>query len=285
MYDCSVQHASFARKFTGKERDSESGLDNFGARYDSSNTGRFMSADPKMLSIRHINNSQKWNKYAYTINNPLSYFDPNGMDEIQIQLKAYIPQHDVALYKGDNRGPTTSQAVTSRTEVSFRIQTNQSKLPPGSTPMLGSSPPKAGQSENIFTGNKDKQVDGLPTVTSAKFDAKGNAVITIQQNSTNPLVDTPLTGTIRTDITITIPASGSSVTTAGTLSGSPAFELNVFGSGGQATNIPLQTAPTNSAGFVVGLYQTNNIFDFTPLPPPPPPPPPCVPGPNKLCAE
>jgi RHS repeat-associated protein len=31
--------------FTGKERDSESGLDNFGARYDSSSLGRFMSPD------------------------------------------------------------------------------------------------------------------------------------------------------------------------------------------------------------------------------------------------
>jgi RHS repeat-associated protein len=28
-------------KFTGKERDAESGLDNFGARYDSSSLGRF----------------------------------------------------------------------------------------------------------------------------------------------------------------------------------------------------------------------------------------------------
>jgi RHS repeat-associated protein len=33
-------------QFTGKERDSESGLDNFGARYDSSSMGRFMSPDP-----------------------------------------------------------------------------------------------------------------------------------------------------------------------------------------------------------------------------------------------
>jgi RHS repeat-associated protein len=32
-------------KFTGKERDSESGLDNFGARYDSSQYGRFMTPD------------------------------------------------------------------------------------------------------------------------------------------------------------------------------------------------------------------------------------------------
>jgi hypothetical protein len=33
MYDGSLQHVSLTRKFTGKERDSESGLDNFGARY------------------------------------------------------------------------------------------------------------------------------------------------------------------------------------------------------------------------------------------------------------
>lgn len=35
-----------SHKFTGKERDSESGLDNFGARYFGASTGRFMSADP-----------------------------------------------------------------------------------------------------------------------------------------------------------------------------------------------------------------------------------------------
>jgi RHS repeat-associated protein len=46
MYDGTVQHAPLTYKFTGKERDSESGLDNFGARYDSSSMGRFMSADP-----------------------------------------------------------------------------------------------------------------------------------------------------------------------------------------------------------------------------------------------
>ena len=47
MYDGSCQHALLTYKFTGKERDSESGLDNFGARYDSSSIGRFMSPDPE----------------------------------------------------------------------------------------------------------------------------------------------------------------------------------------------------------------------------------------------
>jgi len=36
---------ALAHKFTGKERDSESGLDEFGARYYGSSLGRFMTPD------------------------------------------------------------------------------------------------------------------------------------------------------------------------------------------------------------------------------------------------
>jgi RHS repeat-associated protein len=48
-------------KFTGKERDAESGLDNFGARYNASTMGRFMSADPSRLSV-FFTNPQSWNR-------------------------------------------------------------------------------------------------------------------------------------------------------------------------------------------------------------------------------
>ncbi len=77
MYDCPLQHASLAHKFTGKERDSESGLDDFGARYFGSTMGRFMSPDPPLLD-QHIADPQSWNLYSYARNNPLSYIDPTG---------------------------------------------------------------------------------------------------------------------------------------------------------------------------------------------------------------
>jgi len=81
MYAAAVQHASLADKFTGKERDSESGLDNFGARFDSSAIGRFMSPDPENISaILHYNDPQSWNGYAYGRNNPLLYTDPDGLN-------------------------------------------------------------------------------------------------------------------------------------------------------------------------------------------------------------
>jgi RHS repeat-associated protein len=63
--------------FTGKERDSESGLDNFGARYDSSSMGRFMSPDPMG---GHPQDPQTLNRYAYVRNNPVSLTDPTGLD-------------------------------------------------------------------------------------------------------------------------------------------------------------------------------------------------------------
>jgi RHS repeat-associated protein len=68
-------------KFTGKERDSESGLDNFGARYDASAIARFTSPDAKLMSSRHLAFPQKWNKYAYVQNNPLLRVDPDGLDD------------------------------------------------------------------------------------------------------------------------------------------------------------------------------------------------------------
>jgi len=66
-------------KFTGKERDYESGLDNFTARYDSSSLGRFMSADPIFIMPQKLIDPQQWNLYAYVRNNPLNLTDPTGM--------------------------------------------------------------------------------------------------------------------------------------------------------------------------------------------------------------
>jgi RHS repeat-associated protein len=69
-------------KFTGKERDAETGLDYFGARYFSAAQGRFTSPDPKQFTDRALEYPQKWNKYAYTQNNPLIFIDPDGKDDI-----------------------------------------------------------------------------------------------------------------------------------------------------------------------------------------------------------
>jgi RHS repeat-associated protein len=69
-------------KFTGKVRDIESGLDNFGARYNSSQMGRFMSPDwssaPMGVPYADFKDPRSLNLYSYVMNNPLRYNDRNG---------------------------------------------------------------------------------------------------------------------------------------------------------------------------------------------------------------
>jgi RHS repeat-associated protein len=62
------------QKFTSKERDVESGLDYFQARYYSS---RFTSPDRPLIG-QDEEDPQTWNLYLYTSNNSLNRVDPDG---------------------------------------------------------------------------------------------------------------------------------------------------------------------------------------------------------------
>ncbi len=67
--------------FTGQEDD---GNDNpttyyFPERHYASTQGRWLSPDPAGLAAADPSNPQSWNRYAYVLNNPLSYTDPLGL--------------------------------------------------------------------------------------------------------------------------------------------------------------------------------------------------------------
>jgi RHS repeat-associated protein len=65
-------------RFTGKERDSESGLDYFINRHYGSSLGRFMQPDPIFFQAEMLTDPQRFNQYAYVRNNPLALVDPKG---------------------------------------------------------------------------------------------------------------------------------------------------------------------------------------------------------------
>jgi RHS repeat-associated protein len=110
-------------KFTGKERDTESGLDNFGARYDSSTLGRFMTPDwaarPTTVPYAVFGDPQSLNLYGYVRNDPVSQVDADGHDSQQTE----VPGNDTPDF------PTNANGRGNRpqTVTSPRLKTQQKK--------------------------------------------------------------------------------------------------------------------------------------------------------------
>jgi RHS repeat-associated protein len=88
------------QKFTGKERDVETGLDYFLARYYSGAQGRFMRPDDPFVD-QFPEDPQSWNLYAYTRNNPLRFVDPTG--------NACRVAEDGTEYDDDNEGSSCAE--------------------------------------------------------------------------------------------------------------------------------------------------------------------------------
>jgi RHS repeat-associated protein len=106
-------------KFTGKERDSESGLDNFRARFDSSYMGRFMTPDPVVITPERLHDPQQMNAYSYVRNNPLGFVDPTGMT-LTVSGDTEQATHDLCLIAGDQCDRITVDQKTGT--VSFNTE-------------------------------------------------------------------------------------------------------------------------------------------------------------------
>jgi len=66
------------KRFTGYEKDDETGLDFAEARMYKSQQGRFTAVDP-LLASASATNPQTFNRYTYTGNNPVNLTDPSGL--------------------------------------------------------------------------------------------------------------------------------------------------------------------------------------------------------------
>jgi RHS repeat-associated protein len=145
---------SMMREFTSKERDAETGLDYFKARYFSGAQGRFTSPDPLDANLIRVLNPQRWNKYAYVVNNPLAFTDPDGKDAIAVSFKtlavhaghaAVVSVHSDGSATFGSYGPSGGSKPVWTGE--YVVQPLQTKVTFGSdgTPTTGSFSVLAGE--------------------------------------------------------------------------------------------------------------------------------------------
>lgn len=244
---CGTTPAGQPYRFVGKERDRETGLDYFGARYYGSRIGRFTSVDPRKNIRGAIINPQKWNRYAYTLNNPLRYFDPDGLEEVTITYRTFIPDATTtvagATFAGDNRSFSTAADASSRTSISVLIETDPAIR---ANPII-SQTSGAGESRRLDAGGNviasATASVGLPAARGTR-DAAGNPVINIQQNAKNPLSPGPqgLTPGIRANLNVTVARDASTASVSGKISAFPGHE--VLGARAGGATVPIgQFAP------------------------------------------
>lgn len=76
--------------YTGQERDTETNLYDYGARYYDPKLGKFLSLDPAR---------EGWNLYVYVGNNPLNYRDPTGKFRISEKVEDWLEENAPPLYE------------------------------------------------------------------------------------------------------------------------------------------------------------------------------------------
>jgi RHS repeat-associated protein len=115
-----------ARRFTGQERDGETGLDEFGARYYRSGMGRFTGVDPVMSGA--FTHPQLWNRYAYALNNPLRMIDPNGMNAEEVNLPDFADYGDISWDSGFGDLADNEEAAATASSPNADMVTSQNGM-------------------------------------------------------------------------------------------------------------------------------------------------------------
>jgi len=232
---CSTQVAQHY-KFTGKERDTESGLDNFGARYEASNLGRFMTPDwaakPATVPYAKFGDPQTLNLYAYTENGPVNKVDADGHTLSILSLESILGQasdlgsmlmanaeaHWASLQQQAAQGQTQPVADTGQTGQAQNLSDKSEKA------ILNSN--LTGEQANAFesavkaTGSADginpnalvgiafKESSLNPAAQSSTSTASGLFGLTDNIKSTYGLSAADATGTSPSAITKQVSAAG-----------------------------------------------------------------------------
>lgn len=168
------------KRFIGKEKDEETGLEYFGARYMNNKTGRFISpdavgpVDPRTSRTNEklLLNPQRLNKYAYGLNNPYRFVDPDGNFPIDTIWDVGNVIYDV--YKRD----WPSAAADGGAMLIPYVPAGITKVAKGVDKAIDASNSAKGI-KNVYNSVKDAGGEGFVAIQNGmkKYSVKNNDVL------------------------------------------------------------------------------------------------------------
>ena len=224
-------------KFTAKERDPETNIDYMKARYYSSSYGRFTSVDP-LSSSAGPSLPQAWNRYTYTLNNPLKFVDPTGKcsapsgigtGQVGVCIGMYISARTINIVgRGDNRGPVGNDPkATFRAQIQLVVDPKKGSVETTTT--------QAGKT-SVFVDGLGRKGTAMNTVSEPTQDDKGNMTFTVTVTAQNGLSFLPgAPDSIDMTITLNVTPEGQVGVEGGTRDGYPSLEVYAYDSQG---NVP-----------------------------------------------
>jgi len=183
-------------KFTGKERDTETGLDDFGARYYNYNMGRFQSPDwankAEPVPYSRLDNPQTLNLYAYVENNPESAPDLDGHDDGggETQVQQFNDAFDAAMGGAcasgimtacGSAGPSSSAAPQTKDGQHAQSQVSSQDQQPAAQPQSNTM---TKQYDPTKQGPEDPTHPGHPLYENRDFIKEANKAFVKTSNGT-----------------------------------------------------------------------------------------------------
>jgi RHS repeat-associated protein len=162
---------SVRQKFTGYERDTETDLDFAQARMYANKLGRFTTVDPYDINIEkqyatdydeanqmlfeYITKPLHWNRYSYTLNNPLNYVDPSGeLEEVYAQVNIVYDKNTIKSEEEAKKltAKTVADAVKTYKTAGITLVVTYSAGTANTNNIFDSS-------QNITSGKKNEAVN------------------------------------------------------------------------------------------------------------------------------
>jgi RHS repeat-associated protein len=157
-------------RYTGKEKDEESGLYYYGARYYNSMIGIFISVDPEFEKYPEVS------PYTYCLNNPMKFIDPDGK-KVQIIFEENgqeqtVQYEDSKLYKLDGNEYTgDNEYATKVLEDLNQLSEDHKVLKDRLDDLVKSEKKHTIQfaEENYIISNETKDKNGIPTDSRTRY--------------------------------------------------------------------------------------------------------------------